>query len=102
MPEAGVNGFESLSAASITLARALGVCAPVEHSGLDEAIEVTLGLLPHEDGLRPRLVVRYLYRTLSTQCVFAPDAPQVWVDLAEVDSHLARRVHDLLALSAAR
>ncbi|MFJ9429041.1 hypothetical protein ACIRQY_05180 [Streptomyces sp. NPDC101490] len=103
LPEAGASEeFEAFPTGAVTLARALGVDAPTEHTGLDEAIHVKLGLTPVADGLRTRVSFRYLYRTIAARCAFAAGAPQMWVPLDEADPELSRRVHSLVAAVAAR
>ncbi|MEU0739290.1 hypothetical protein [Streptomyces sp. NPDC006134] len=98
LPEAGVPaGFDTLPELAINLARALGAWEVWVQPGCEDPIHLEPARADPEDGLRTRVAIRYLYRTHSETCRFAPGAPQRWTPLSEMDHTLADRVGTFLA-----
>ncbi|MER8116244.1 hypothetical protein [Streptomyces sp. NPDC094031] len=101
LPEVPATGdFETLAEAATTLARALGIGELWVQPGCEEPILLEPARADPEDGLRTKVAIRYLYRTIASLAQFAPGAPQVWVPLAEAGTELEQRVNSVLAEGA--
>lgn len=96
LPEAApAADCDTFTEGAVTLARTLGVGQPWMLPGGEEPILLDPGLADPEDGLRGKVVIRFLFRMHSDLCAFVPGAPQVWVPLSEIDNRLADRVASL-------
>ncbi|MFE0771932.1 hypothetical protein [Streptomyces sp. NPDC058861] len=97
-PEVGAtDDFETFTEAAATLARALGIGNLWVQPGFEIPLHLAFTRADARGGLRPQMVIRYLYRTHSSSAKFVEAAPQMWVPLDEADSGLAERVRSFTA-----